>query len=102
EAIYGTRGGPWQPVDGQYGYTYKGSTVFAHLFKGHAGDTFQVPPMGKLAVRRVRDVFTGRDLAFVRSSDGGVSVRGIDRKASPADTIIAVDYDRPITAVWED
>ncbi len=28
EAAYGTRGGPWNPVDGQYGFTSKDSTFY--------------------------------------------------------------------------
>jgi alpha-L-fucosidase len=100
DAFYGTRGGPWQPVDGQYGYTYKDSTVFAHLLKGYAGDSFLIPPMGRLKVVKVHDVYTGNPLAYT-VRDGGITVTGIDRKSSPADTIIAVVYDQPVSNVWK-
>jgi alpha-L-fucosidase len=101
DSIYGTRGGPWEPVDGQSGYTFKDSTVFAHLLEGYAGETFQVPPMGKLKVVKIYDVFTGKPLPYT-SHEGGIEVTEIDRKSSPADTILAVVYDQPIRNVWMD
>jgi alpha-L-fucosidase len=101
DAVYGTRGGPWEPVDGQYGYTYKNSTVFAHLFKGYTGTVFTVPPMGKLKVTKVYDVYTGKPLPYA-PFDSGIEVKSLDRNISPADTIIAVVYDQPIIDVWRD
>ncbi|MGB8356522.1 MAG: alpha-L-fucosidase [Chthoniobacteraceae bacterium] len=99
DAIYGTRGGPWEPVDGQYGYTYKGSTVFVHLLKAYPGDTFKMPPLGKIRVKKVYDVFTGKELEFDGDSAGTIS--GIDRKSSPADSIVAVFYDQNVRDVWK-
>ena len=31
ESIYGTRGGPFQPVDDVYGSTYKDNKIFVHI-----------------------------------------------------------------------
>jgi len=98
KAVYGTRGGPWEPVDRQYGYCYKGATVFVHLLKDYPGNTFNVPPMGKLRVRRVYDVYTGQRLPF--EGNGSVMVRDLDRASSPADTVIAVVYDQEIRRAW--
>lgn len=102
DSIYGTRGGPWDPADGQYGYTYKGSTVFAHLLKDYKGDAFRVPPMGKLRAVRAYEVCTGKTLKFTTAEDGATYIGGIDRAASPADTIVAVVYDQPVVNVWKD
>jgi alpha-L-fucosidase len=98
DAIYGTRGGPWEPVDKQYGYCYKDSTVFVHLLKDYAGDTFKVPPMGALRVKKVYEVYTGKALEFDGAS--AIDVHGIDRASSPADSVIAVVYDKNIRTVW--
>jgi len=98
DAIYGTRGGPWQPVDRQYGYCYKGATVFIHLLKDYAGNTFLMPPLGKLRVQKVYEVYTGRPLVF--ADDGRVTIRDIDRAASPADSVVAVVYDHEVRRVW--
>ena len=94
DSIYGTRGGPWEPVDRQYGYCYKGSTVFVHLLKDYAGENCTIPPLGNLRVSKVYDVYTGKALHFEGNS--GINIRGIDRKSSPADSVIAVVYDGEI------
>jgi alpha-L-fucosidase len=99
DAIYGTRGGPWEPVDHQYGYCYKGPTIFVHLLKNYAGDTFQIPPLGKLRVTKVYEVYTGKALAF--EGDAGVTIHDIDRTSSPAVSVIAVTYDDEVRHVWE-
>jgi alpha-L-fucosidase len=99
DAIYGTRGGPWQPVDKQYGYCYKGSAVYVHLLKEYAGDTFAMPPMGRLHVKKVYEVYTGRALAF--DGDQNVTIHGIDRTVSPADSVVAVVYDDEVKNVWK-
>ncbi|MDH6137555.1 hypothetical protein P3T37_006988 [Kitasatospora sp. MAA4] len=36
EALYSTRGGPWNPVEGQYGFTFTNQTVYAHLLAGYS------------------------------------------------------------------
>ena len=99
DAIYGTRGGPWQPVDSQYGYTYKDSTVFVHLLKSYAGEAFKMPPLGKIRVKKAYNVFTGQALQFDGESAGTIS--GIDRTSSPADSIVAVVYEAPVSSVWK-
>ncbi len=98
DAVYGTRGGPWQPVDKQYGYCFKGSTVFVHLLHEYPGDTFQVPPLGRLRATKAYNVYTGAAVPF----DGGpgVTIHGIDRTSSPADSVIAVVYDHDVRTVW--
>ena len=40
DAVYGTRGGPWQPVDNQYGFTYKKGKIFIHIEPGYSGTSF--------------------------------------------------------------
>ena len=98
DSIYGTRGGPWEPVDRQYGTSYKGSTVFVHLLKDYPGETFKLPALGGLRVEKVYEVHTGNPLEFVGDRD--ITIHGIDRKFSPADSVIAVVYDQAIDTVW--
>jgi alpha-L-fucosidase len=99
DAIYGTRGGPWEPVDRQFGYCYKGSTVYMHLLKDYAGNTFTMPPLGKLHITKVYDVYTAAPLTF--DGDQDVTIHDIDRTASPADSVVAVVYDDQIQNVWK-
>jgi alpha-L-fucosidase len=99
DAIYGTRGGPWEPVDHQYGYCYKGHTVYVHLLKDYAGNTFQMPPLGQLRVTKVYEVYTGRLLQY--DGDHEVTIHDIDRAASPADSVVAIVFDGEIQSVWK-
>jgi len=96
EAIYGTRGGPWPPTDGQVGYCYKGNTIYAHLFQGFAGSTMTLPPIGPLRPVRAYDAFTGAALEIDLGENRTPVISGLDRTANPVDTIVAIDFDRPI------
>jgi len=96
EAIYGTRGGPWQPKDGHYGFCRKGKTVYAHLLRAYQGNTFALPPVGPLRAVEAYDVFTKAPLPFVVNADRTVTIRGIDRATNPVDTIIAVRFDKDV------
>lgn len=99
-AIYGTRAGPWEPKDHDYGYCYKGSTVFIHILKNYKGTTFTIPPLGRWAVKDVYDVYSGQKLAHQGGTGQPLDIQGIQRDASPADSIIAVVYDQPIESIW--
>ncbi|WP_025226984.1 alpha-L-fucosidase [Fimbriimonas ginsengisoli] len=98
EAIYGTRGGPWQPVDRKLGYCYRGSTIFAHMLKGYEGDTLETPAGRTPRLLRARELFTNRLLPFEVQSDGVIRIHKIDRTVSPVDTIVALEFERQIAA----
>lgn len=87
DSIYGTRGGPWNPVDGQYGFTSKPGKFFVHLLPGYQGSEFTTPViMDKIT--ECRDLFTGKALEFSVAKTGEVHITGLDRTAHPADTVI--------------
>jgi alpha-L-fucosidase len=98
ESVYHTRGGPWQPVDGQVGYTYRGATFYVHLLPGQPIGPFTTPAIGDARVRRVFDVRTKRNLPFQVSVDGRVTISGIDRRGHRPDTVLAVMLDRSVVA----
>ncbi len=47
EAIYGTRGGPWEPVEGQYGFCWRDNMVYLYLLGEYTDDSFVLPPLDK-------------------------------------------------------
>jgi len=47
EAVYGTRGGIWQPVDGIYGSTFKDDKVYLHILNCEAFSNEILPPISK-------------------------------------------------------
>ncbi|MBB5898109.1 alpha-L-fucosidase [Kutzneria kofuensis] len=98
EAVYGTRGGPWNPVDGQVGYTFRDKTFYVHLLPGRAGGAVTTPSIGDAMVRRVYAVPGGRALPYTVGSDGTVTITGIDRTVHPQDSVVAVVLDRPVVA----
>ncbi|MFL6110857.1 MAG: discoidin domain-containing protein, partial [Catenulispora sp.] len=96
EAIYNTRGGPWDPVDGQYGYTFTAKTVYIHLLPGYTGSTFTTPPLGDAVATRAYDVVSQTSLSLSTGDGNRVTISGIDRTRYPDDTVIAIVLDRPV------
>lgn len=89
DSIYGTRGGPWNPVDGQYGFTYKPGKYFVHLEPGYVGTEFTTPAIPE-TVTGCADLFTGKKLKYTRAADGKVHITGLNRTAHPADTVVMI------------
>lgn len=83
-AVYGTRPGPFQPVDGVYGATMAGKSVFVHIV-GWPQDELVLPPLaGKIA--DVRNL-SGETVKWSATSDGlALSVPPASR--GPAVTVI--------------
>jgi alpha-L-fucosidase len=89
DSIYGTRGGPWNPVDGQYGFTSKPEKIFIHFLPGYAGKEFSTPPVAQ-TVTDCMDVFTKKPVTWKQAADGSVHITDIDRQSHPADTVICL------------
>lgn len=92
EAIYGTRGGPWQPVDGQYGFCYKDNVVYVYFLGDYQKSSFTLPPLNNgMKAIKAYDVVTRQD---VKISQKGKSVRleGISPVADDL-TVIAIVLD---------
>ncbi|MFC9701341.1 alpha-L-fucosidase [Streptomyces sp. NPDC056943] len=96
QAVYGARGGPWEPVDGQYGFTSKDDTFYVHLLPGYGGTGFTTPPIGDAQVTRVFDVATGSGLPYTVGADGRVTITGITRTRIPEDSVVGVTLDRSV------
>ena len=91
DSIYGTRGGPWNPVDGQYGFTYKPGKYFVHLLPGYQGTEYTTPVIPEKVIG-CRDLFTGKKLKFTLAKNGSLHITGLNRTAHPADTVIMVQF----------
>ena len=92
DSIYGTRGGPWDPVDGQYGFTHKPGKYFIHLLPGYPGTEITTPPIPE-KVTGCFDLFSRRPLDYVQRADGAVRITGLDRNLHNADTALSVVTD---------
>jgi alpha-L-fucosidase len=89
DSIYGTRGGPWNPVDGKYGFTYKPGKYFVHVQPGYQGTEFTTPIITE-KVTGCRDLFTGKKLKYTIAKDRSLHITGLNRTAHPADTVIMI------------
>jgi alpha-L-fucosidase len=96
DAIYSTRGGPWNPVTNQAGFTYRDNTIYVHLLPGLAGTSYTTPPVGDATVIGVHDVVSRAALSHTVTADGRVTITGIDRTRFPDDTVVAVVLDRTV------
>ena len=95
EAIYGTRGGPWQPVEGQYGFCYKDNKIYIYLLGGYTDDTFEMPPLNKgMKVKRAYNVYT-KEKVGARQKGQTVTLSGINPVKDDL-TVIAVELNKNV------
>lgn len=95
EAIYGTRGGPWQPVDGQYGFCYKDNMIYIYLLGEYKDETFSMPLLDKdMKVKRAYDVYTGKKIGF-RQKRQSVILSDVCPVKDDL-TVIAVELDKNV------
>jgi len=96
DAVYGTRGGPWNPKDGEYGFTYKGNTIYVYLLNGFKGAEFILPAINSdQKVVRAYSVTDGNAIFFKQKSNGETLLK--DFKQTDKDvTIIAVELNKMV------
>ncbi|NDV62912.1 alpha-fucosidase [Puniceicoccales bacterium CK1056] len=93
EAIYETRGGPWQPLYGEYGFTYRDNRIFAHVFEGYQDrslGTFTTQALGVHKVESVKNLQSGKELDWVRNKDNTITINDVDYGTSPALTVLQI------------
>lgn len=95
EAIYGTHGGPWNPVDGQYGFCYRGNRLYIYFLGGYRGTSFTLPPVDKgMKARRAYNVFT-KERVKVNQKGKMVTLPEVNPVENDI-TVIAIEFDRNI------
>lgn len=72
EAVYGTRGGIWQPKDHVYGSTCKGDTVYVHILDGEAFQGMSLPGIDRKI--ESAELMDGRAVEFAQDP-GQVTLR---------------------------
>lgn len=92
-AIHGTRGGPWQPLYGEYGFTYVDNKIFCHIYKNyrHMGTgAFTTQSIGSKQVAKVTNLYTGQELPWKKNADNTVTIEQVDSAQTPYVTILQV------------
>lgn len=95
EAIYGTSGGPWEPVDGQYGFSYKGNIIYIYFLGDYKNDNFSLPPVNKdMKVVTAYNVYT-KEKIKVQQEKQIITLKGV--KPLPSDiSVIAVKLNKNV------
>lgn len=100
-AVYGTRGGPWQPLHGEYGFTYRGDKIYCHVYKHYRGApqrTFTTQSLGGKKVTKVTDLYSGKELTWKPNADRTITIEGVDYSATPYVTILEVSLAEDVYA----
>lgn len=95
EAIYGTRGGPWEPVEGQYGFTFKNNMIYVYFLDGFKSDTFRLPPVDKgMKAIKAYDLCSGSKIR-IDNRKNGITLKGLHLSDQEL-PVIAIEFNRPI------
>jgi len=95
EAIFGTRGGPWNPVEGQYGFCYKKNIIYLYFLGDYSADSFVFPSVNiGMKVKKAYDLETGKKM---RTTQRGqiITLKGIKPLKNDI-TIVAVELNKNI------
>lgn len=93
DAVHRTNGGPWQPLFGEYGFSYRDNRIYAHIYAGYrerTTGTFRTHSFGSKTVSGVRDLASGKELSWEKNADRTITIRGIDYSLNPAVTILEI------------
>ncbi|MFZ4455053.1 MAG: alpha-L-fucosidase [Bacteroidales bacterium] len=96
EAVYGTRGGPWNPKDGEYGFAYKGNKLFVYLLSDFKGETLTLPAVnkGQIAVKAYL-VSDKSPVKMKQNKAREITLSEIQRN-DKAVTIIAIEFNKKV------
>jgi len=92
-AIYNTRGGPWQPLHGEYGFTYAGDKIYCHIYSNYrnkARGTFTTHSIGSKKVGKVVDLYSGKELPWTKNDDRTITIGQVDYDQTPYVTILQI------------
>ncbi len=92
-AIYNTRGGPWQPLHGEYGFTYAGNKIYCHIYAGYrnkATRTFTTHSIGSKSVSKITDLYSGKELPWKKNDNNTITIENVDYDQTPFVTILQI------------
>ena len=92
-AVYGTRGGPWQPLFGEYGFTFKENKIYCHIYSGYRDlktNTFTTQSLGSKKVSKVTNLLDGKELKWSQNNNNTITISDVDYTLNPATTILEI------------
>lgn len=100
-AIYKTRGGPWQPLHGEYGFTYAGDKIFCHVYADYRDKpkgTFTTHSVGSKQVLKVSDLYSGKELPWKKNADNTITIQDVNYNETPYVTILQITLNENVYA----
>ncbi|MGZ0014793.1 alpha-L-fucosidase [Yeosuana sp. AK3] len=91
--IYETRGGPWQPSFGEYGFTFKDKKIYCHIYEGYRelnSGKFTTQSIGNKKVLQVINLYDGKKLNWVKNKNNTITVSDVNYALNPATTILEI------------
>ncbi|MDX6765311.1 MAG: alpha-L-fucosidase [Candidatus Methylacidiphilales bacterium] len=98
-AIYNTRGGPWQPLHGEYGFTYSGKNIYCHIYAGYRHKdqgTFTTQSIGSRKVGNVIDLYSGQALPWTENNDHTITIEKVNYNQTPYVTILQITLNEDV------
>jgi alpha-L-fucosidase len=92
-AIYETRGGPWQPRFGEFGFTYRQNKIYCHVYSGYRdadSGSFTTQSLGSKEIIGIKDLGSGKTLPWDRNEDATVTIREVDYSQFAPVTILEI------------
>jgi alpha-L-fucosidase len=99
EGIYNTRGGPWQPAFGEYGFTFKDNKIYCHIYEGYRNwnsGEFTTQSIGEKNVAKIINLYDGKELKWTKNRNNTVSISGMDYTLNPATTVLEITLTEPV------
>jgi alpha-L-fucosidase len=87
DAVYATRPGPFQPVDGVYGATFRGTVIYLHILDCDAFSNLSLPPLQQNILACIAN---GDDSIPFIQDEHGIHFQVPDRCRQPIDTVISL------------
>lgn len=93
DAIYDTTAGPWQPLFGEYGFTFKENKIYCHIYEGYRdwnSGKFTTQSIGDKKVDKVINLYDGKELNWKKNKDNTLTISGVDYSQNPATSILEI------------
>ena len=89
ESVYGTEAGPFEPVDGVFGSTFRENTVYLHILDSKAFSQYLLPPLPHTVLAAS---YKGKALEFIQGAEG-IKIKLPEGIAKEPDTLVRLTLD---------
>jgi alpha-L-fucosidase len=99
KSIYNTRGGPWQPLFGEYGFTFNHNKIYCHIYEGYRNlksGTFTTQSIGNKKVSRIINLYDGKELKWIKNKNNTITISSVDYTLNPSTTILEITLNESI------